>query len=530
MQYEKSLVWFRRDLRDFDHAALYHALKTSSHVFCIFVFDTEILDLLENKQDRRVEFIWESVRELKAALQKSGGDLIVLHGKARELIPQYALQANISAVFVNRDYEPNAVARDAEVAAKLAQNEIDFHSFKDQVLFEKDEVLSLSNKPYSVFTPYKNAYLKKLDDFYLKPYPVDDCKQNLAKPITNLASSTKTPSPYRGKAGMGVDSSNVAANPHANAHPHPSPPHKMGRESIEGLPSLESMGFTRTNLAEMRLPTGMSGGAQLFADFEARMHQYKDARNFPAVKGVSYLSVHLRFGTVSIRHLARQARNHANAESQTMGAQTWLSELIWRDFYFQILHHHPQVAAGSAYKAEFENLPFPNDKTLFKAWCEGKTGYPLIDAAMRQINSTGFMHNRLRMVVASFLVKDLLIDWRWGERYFADHLIDFDLSANNGGWQWAASTGCDAQPWFRIFNPITQSEKFDAAGKFIRKYVPELVSCSDKEIHAPWQMSSLMQQSCNVIIGKDYPTPIVDHATQRALALDLYKNCQLKTQ
>ena len=473
MQHEKSLVWFRRDLRDFDHAALYHALKTSCQVFCIFVFDTEILDKLSNKQDRRVEFIWESVKELKAALQANGGDLIVMHGKARELIPLYALQANIHAVFANLDYEPSAVLRDAEVAAKLAQNNIEFHSFKDQVLFEKDEVLSLSNNPYSVFTPYKNAHLKKLDDFYLKPYPVDSYIHNYAK----------------------VAPSNLI--------------------------SLESMGFVRTNLADMRLPTGMSGGAQLFADFEERMHQYKDARNFPAVKGVSYLSVHLRFGTVSVRHLARQARNHANA-----GSQTWLSELIWRDFYFQILHHHPQVASGKAYKAEFENLPFPNDEALFKAWCEGKTGYPLIDAAMRQINSTGFMHNRLRMVVASFLVKDLLIDWRWGERYFAEHLIDFDLSANNGGWQWAASTGCDAQPWFRIFNPITQSERFDAAGKFIRKYVPEIANCSDEEIHAPWQMSSIRQQSSGVIIGTNYPAPIVDHATQRALALNLYKNCR----
>ena len=477
MQHEKSLVWFRRDLRDFDHAALYHALKTSSQVFCIFVFDTEILGKLSNKQDRRVEFIWESVKELKAALQAKGGDLIVMYGKARELIPMYALQANIHAVFVNRDYEPNAVARDAEVAAKLALNNIEFHSFKDQVLFEKDEVLSLSNKPYSVFTPYKNAHLKKLDDFYLKPYPVDSYIHNYAK----------------------VAPSNLI--------------------------NLESMGFVRTNLADMRLPTGMSGGAQLFADFEERMHQYKDARNFPAVKGVSYLSVHLRFGTVSVRHLARQARNHANA-----GSQTWLSELIWRDFYFQILHHHPQVAAGKAYKAEFENLPFPNDIALFKAWCEGKTGYPLIDAAMRQINSTGFMHNRLRMVVASFLVKDLLIDWRWGERYFAEHLIDFDLSANNGGWQWAASTGCDAQPWFRIFNPITQSEKFDPAGKFIRKYLPEIANCSDEEIHKPWQMSSIRQQSNGVIIGTNYPMPVIDHASQRALALNLYKSCQLNTQ
>jgi deoxyribodipyrimidine photo-lyase len=395
----------------------------------------------------------------------------VLHGKARELIPEIALQLNIHAVFINRDYEPNAVKRDAEVAAKLAQNNIKFHSFKDQVLFEKDEVLTLNNKPYSVFTPYKNAHLKKLNDEHLKPYVVDDFIHNLAK---------------------------VAPSE---------------------LISLESMGFARTNLNAMRLPTGMSGGKQLFDDFAERMKLYAETRNFPAVKGVSYLSVHLRFGTVSVRYLARIAMQAANA-----GSQVWLNELIWRDFYFQILHHNPQIAAGSAYKAEFENLPFPNDKALFQAWCEGKTGYPLIDAAMRQINNTGFMHNRLRMVAASFLVKDLLIDWRWGERYFAENLIDFDLSANNGGWQWAASTGCDAQPWFRIFNPITQSEKFDAAGKFIRKYVPELASCSNQEIHAPWQIPQLRQKSIGIMIGKDYPTPIIDHPTQRALALKLYGN------
>ncbi|MEQ1599351.1 MAG: deoxyribodipyrimidine photo-lyase [Methylotenera sp.] len=476
----KALVWFRRDLRDFDHAALYHALKNANQVYCVFIFDTEILDKLENKQDRRVEFIWESVRELKAALQKNDGDLIVQHGIASELIPNIALQANIHEVYSNIDYEPSAIARDKKVADALAKHGITFHQFKDQVIFEKDEVLSLSGKPYSVFTPYKNAHLKKLDDFYLKPYPVDNYIHNLAKLETKVAPAD--------------------------------------------LMSLESMGFARTNLSEMQLPTGMHGGAQLLADFENRMHQYKDARDFPAVKGVSYLSVHLRFGTVSIRHLARQARNRMD-----IGSQTWLNELIWRDFYFQIMHHHPQIAAGKAYKAEFENLQFPNNQALFKAWCEGKTGYPLIDAAMRQINQTGFMHNRLRMVTASFLVKDLLIDWRWGERYFAENLIDFDLSANNGGWQWAASTGCDAQPWFRIFNPITQSERFDASGKFIRKYVTELSQCSDKEIHAPWQIPPLRQQSIGVVIGKDYHMPIVDHAAQRVLALDLYKNKQLNS-
>ncbi|MES2580729.1 MAG: deoxyribodipyrimidine photo-lyase [Pseudomonadota bacterium] len=470
--YTKSLVWFRRDLRDYDHAALYHALKSSPQVYCAFIFDTDILEQLQDKADRRIEFIWESIQALKTALQLKGGDLIVLHGSAQEEIPKLAHTLQVEAVFSNHDYEPSAIERDESVAHALQQNNIDFHHFKDQVIFEKNEILNMAGKPYGVFTPYKNMWLKTVNDFYVKPYPVDSYIQNLAK---------TTPTP---------------------------------------LPSLESTGFKRTNLSYMRLPTGMQGGLVLLEDFKQRMSRYKEARNFPAIKGVSYLSVHLRFGTVSIRHLAREAMQTAS-----IGSQSWLNELIWRDFYFQILHHNPAIAAGKAFKAEYETLQFSNNKALFKAWCEGKTGYPLVDAAMRQLNTTGFMHNRLRMVSASFLVKDLLIDWRWGERYFADKLIDFDLSANNGGWQWAASTGCDAQPWFRIFNPITQSEKFDSAGKFIRKYVTELSQCNDKEIHAPWLMPPLRQQLIDVIIGKNYPSPVVDHASQRALALSLYKSC-----
>ena len=472
--YTQSLVWFRRDLRDYDHAALYYALKASKAVYCAFVFDTEILDLLTDKHDRRVEFIWESVSELKLALLAKGGDLIVLHGKARDEIPKLAKQLNVEAVFTNHDYEPSTIARDNAVAASLESQAIRFHHFKDQVIFEKDEVLSMSNKPYTVFTPYKNMWLKTVNDFYLKPYSVDLYTDNLAATPADISSD---------------------------------------------LISLEAMGFARTNLAQMRLPTGMSGGKQLFDDFLERITSYKEKRDFPGTKGVSYLSVHLRFGTVSIRHLARTAMQIGGT-----GAQGWLNELIWRDFYFQILHHQPYVAEGKAFKTEFELLQFPNNREYFEAWCEGKTGYPLVDAAMRQLNNTGFMHNRLRMVAASFLVKDLLIDWRWGERYFAEKLIDFDLSANNGGWQWAASTGCDAQPWFRIFNPITQSERFDPQGKFIRKYIPELSACSDKEIHAPWLISMQRQTALNLHIGQDYPAPIVDHATQREQALALYKN------
>ncbi len=466
----KSLVWFRRDLRDYDHAALYHALKNSAQVICAFVFDTDILTQLTNKQDRRVEFIWESVQELKTALQQQGSDLLVLHGKAVEEIPKLAARLAVDAVYGNHDYEPEAMVRDQAVAQSLTKAGISFHSFKDQVLFEKDEILTKSGTSFSVFTPYKNACLKTINDFYLKAYPVDRYRHHLA-----------------------------------NVTPQP-------------MPSLESLGFERTNLKQLKLPTGMSGGSALFEDFHNRMSRYRDARDFPAVKGPSYLSVHLRFGTVSIRHLARTAWQQGGS-----GAETWLNELLWRDFYFQILHHHPQVAHGKSFKPEFDAIPFPNDKRLFEAWCTGKTGYPLVDAAMRQLNQTGYMHNRLRMVAASFLVKDLLIDWRWGERYFVEHLIDFDLAANNGGWQWAASTGCDAQPWFRIFNPVTQSEKFDADGKFIRKYVPELQGCTSKEIHAPWLMPPLRQQELGLVIGKDYPTPVVDHAMRREQALALYK-------
>jgi deoxyribodipyrimidine photo-lyase len=277
------------------------------------------------------------------------------------------------------------------------------------------------------------------------------------------------------------------------------------------LPTLKDMGFEATNLHDIKIHTGMSGGKLLVEDFKERIALYKKTRDFPAIKGVSYLSVHLRFGTISIRQLFRLAQ-----ESFNEGAETWLNELIWREFYFQILFHRPDVAIGKAFKKEYESIAFENNPDYFKAWTEGKTGYPIVDAAIRQLNQTGFMHNRLRMIAASFLVKDLLVDWRWGEAYFAEKLIDFDLSANNGGWQWAASTGCDAQPWFRIFNPITQSTRFDPQGKFIKKYIPELTTCSDDEIHAPWLSQKADQFH--------YPNPIVDHASQRIKALALYKS------
>jgi deoxyribodipyrimidine photo-lyase len=463
-----ALVWFRRDLRIDDHAALHHAMTRHGRVYCVFVFDTAILDALPTRTDRRVEFIWLCITELDAALRELGGGLVVRHGDARTEVPALAAQLQVDTVYANHDYEPAAIARDRAVATGLAVRGAAFQTFKDQVVFEREEVMTLGGTPYSVFTPYKNAWLKKLDAFYLKPYPVRTHARALAPP----------------------------------------PP--------STIPSLQQMGFKASNLTTLGIPAGMSGAAKLLKDFRGRMDEYQERRDFPAVKGPSYLSVHLRFGTVSIRALAAEA--HARA---SRGAQVWLSELIWRDFYFMILSHHPHVV-GHSFKREFEDLPFDNDKAKFAAWCEGRTGFPLVDAAMRQLNATGYMHNRLRMIAASFLVKDLHIDWRWGEQYFADQLNDFDLSANNGGWQWAASTGCDAQPYFRIFNPVTQSERFDAEGKFIRKYVPELAGVKGKFIHAPWLLGAIEQQAAGCIIGKDYPAPLVEHDWARKLTLERY--------
>jgi len=468
-EYARALVWFRRDLRDFDHAALYQALKQARQVVCAFIFDREILDALADPADRRVEFIHASVSELQQALQRRGGGLVVRHGIARDEIVRLAAEIQADAVFFNHEDDPAALARDAAVEAALKRCSIAVHHAKDCVIFEREEVLTAAGTPFSVFTPYKNAWLRALAPFYLQAYPVDAYADRLA-----------------------------------------------AQSSV--IPGLQDMGFVASNLRELKLPSGMSGGARLFGDFLQRIDRYQETRDFPAVKGPSYLSVHLRFGTVSIRQLAAAAWQQGGR-----GAQTWLSELIWRDFYHQILWHRPDVAAGHAFKKQYDTLPWPNPPGHFAAWCEARTGYPLVDAAMRQLNQTGYMHNRLRMVAASFLTKDLLVDWRLGERYFADKLIDFDLAANSGGWQWAASVGCDAQPWFRIFNPVTQSERFDAQGAFIRRYLPELARVPDRYLHAPWTLPAAEQQRTGCVIGRDYRMPIVDHAVQRALALALFK-------
>jgi len=467
----KSLVWFRRDLRAFDHAALHHALRATQAVYCVFVFDTAILAGLP-RDDRRVRFIHASLVELDAELRRLGGGLIVKHGVARDIIPALAAELDVDAVYANTDYEPGAIERDALVAEALAAGGRRLLGFKDQVVFEKSEVLTQMGKVYGVFTPYNNAWLKR------------------------LAAMPDAVAPW-------------TVEPHAAAFaPLPASP----------MPSLAELGF---DVGPLPAPAGMAGATELFEAFLPRLADYGTARDFPAQAGTSQLSIHLRFGTTSVRHLVRTLQQMMAMGAGGAGAPVWLSELVWRDFYAMILSHHPHLPERS-FKPAFDAVEWEAGQeadALFAAWCEGRTGYPLVDAAMAQLNQTGFMHNRLRMVTASFLVKDLGIDWRWGERYFARQLNDYDMASNVGGWQWAASTGCDAQPWFRIFNPVRQSEKFDARGEFIRRYLPQLGKLDARDVHAPWLVPSDELAACGVVLGRDYPARVVKHDEAREKTL-----------
>jgi deoxyribodipyrimidine photo-lyase len=478
--FDTGLVWFRRDLRIDDNAALHLALTSCRRVYCAFVLDTDILDSLP-RADRRVEFIRESLTELDQSLRVASGNphtgLLVRHGPGVQTIVALARELGVQSVFAAHDYEPYAIARDRKVLGDLAHAGIALHTIKDHVVFEARELLTRTGTPYTVFTPYKKAWLAQVDEHRLRSH---DCLAH-------------------------IDA--LAGRPEA-----------MRR----AVPTLAEIGFEQTNLSQLRIPTGSAGGHSLFAEFFERMDQYHATRDYPAIKGPSYLGVHLRFGTVSIRRLAATALQASIAGSA--GAAVWLAELVWREFYFQILSNFPHVAESS-FKPAFDKIRWHHgahaDK-LFKAWCDGQTGYPIVDAAMAQINQTGYMHNRLRMVAGSFLVKDLGIDWRRGERYFAEKLNDFDLSANNGGWQWVASSGCDAQPWFRIFNPIRQSENFDPQGKFILRYLPQLAKLPAASLHAPWLSGALELAAADVRLGDNYPKPIIAHDAARAQTLHRY--------
>ena len=481
----RALVWFRRDLRLADHPALAHALREAQWVWCVFVLDKAILDALP-RDDRRVAFIRASLADLDAQIAAlSGGRayLVVRHADAADEIPRLAAQLDVQAIYFHRDDDPVARARDAQVYERLRVDGRAMCGFKDHVVFERQEILTGAGTPYGVFTPYKNAWLKAL---HARPELLGDCGSD----VDGQALATAPASPWRQGA---------------------------------AVPALAEFGFDDAAASRLQddagLRPGSAGGEQILDEFLDRLDDYAATRDFPARPGPSHLGVHLRFGTLSLRRLVALATQRIEGGSQ--GAQTWLSELIWRDFYHQVLFHHPHVV-GHAYRADCDAIQWEQGEQAdarFAAWCEGRTGYPLVDAGMRQLNATGYMHNRLRMITASFLTKDLGVSWQRGEAYFALHLNDFELASNNGGWQWAASTGCDAQPWFRIFNPVTQSERFDPQGAFIRRWVPELASLSGRAIHAPWKAKPAELAAAQVALGRDYPQPVIDHDVARAKTL-----------
>lgn len=429
MKSRVAVFWFRRDLRLEDNAGLYYALKAGGPVLPLFIFDTEILEQLENKADRRVEFIQAALVHLQRQLTAVGTSLEVRHGRVKDVMMQLLAEFELSGIWTNTDYEPYATERDGQVKRLLAERGIAFHSYKDQVIFEKDEITKPDGSPYTVYTPYSRRWLEKLNDFYLSSYPVTKYFRHfLPRPARDVV-------------------------------------------------SLGALGFVRTGGP---FPRGDIGSSML--------RQYKERRDFPALPGTSRVGVHLRHGTLSIRVLARQAK---------AASDVYLHELIWREFFQMILWHFPDMGKGRAFKPVFDRIRWRNNEHEFGQWCLGQTGYPLVDAGMRELNTTGFMHNRVRMVTASFLAKHLLIDWRWGEAYFAEKLLDFELAANNGNWQWAAGCGCDAVPYFRVFNPELQAKRFDPEWKYIRRWVPE--------------------------VGTDaYPAPIVEHEMARKRALETY--------
>lgn len=459
----RSLLWFRRDLRLHDQRAFYEATLASAEVLPVFVIDETIVADLP-KDDRRIHFLQECLDELDEGLRAHGSRLLVVSGDPVVLIPELAKRYQVTSVYTNHDYEPSAKARDAKVAKALAAEKIELRTFKDQVVFERREILNGSKEPYKVFTPYSNNWVKA----------VEVNKKTLLK---SFDPDFKKLMPITGITGKSAKFSDLGF--------------KGGESEYKG---------------------GEKAARKRLKDFADHIAQYGNTRDFPAVDGTSSLSVYFRFGLVSIREAVRFCYEHFSA-----GTKIWLKELIWREFYMMILDQYPHVV-NESFRAEYAKLKWPGKKEHFEAWREGRTGYPLVDAAMRQLNTTGWMHNRLRMVTAMFLTKDLLIDWRLGERYFALKLMDYELASNNGGWQWSSSTGCDSQPYFRIMNPISQSEKFDGDGDFIRRFVPELKKLSAKQIHWPHDEDGLFSTGLN-----GYPEPIVDHKTQRQKALALFK-------
>lgn len=423
-----SIFWFRRDLRLKDNHGLYQAVESGKKVLPIFIFDEDILDLLENKSDKRVDFIVQALQTLNSFLKSKNKGIKIFKGKPLEIYKKLTENYVIETVYSNEDYEPYAIKRDQEIADFLASKNIAFHSFKDQVIFHKDEIVKADKKPYTVYTPYSKLWLNEFQKVDLQGFKSEKKLDHLLDiPFEELR--------------------------------------------------IEDIGFQKTDLS-FEVPE---------ADLNI-IKTYEETRNFPAEKGTTQLGVHLRFGTISVRKLAKIAKENN---------LTFLKELIWREFFMQILYHFPKVVNHS-FKSKYDAIPWENNPEFLEKWKAGTTGFPIVDAGMRELNTTGFMHNRVRMITASFLIKHLLTDWRIGEAYFAEKLMDYDLSANNGNWQWCASSGCDAAPYFRIFNPDEQQKKFDPDFKYIKKWIPEFGT-------------------------KYYPKPIVEHKKAREKVLKVYK-------
>ncbi|MEM9053256.1 MAG: deoxyribodipyrimidine photo-lyase [Bacteroidota bacterium] len=423
-----SFFWFRRDFRLEDNASLFHALKNEKNVIPIFIFDKSILDKLEDEEDARVQFIHQEINRLKSELKDFGSDILVKYGKPLDVWKDLISEYSVKSVYANHDYEPYARERDEEIRQLLKKGSTEFHQFKDHVFYEKSEIVKDDGSPYVVFTPYSKRWMAKFREEEIPPFDTS----------------------------LYFDSFHQFAT--------------------EEFPTLRDMGFKEFEFEYPSREVDIS-----------IVDKYDEKRDIPSIRGTSKLSLHLRFGTVSIRNLISIADKHN---------EIWLKELIWRDFYQMIIWHFPHSAKDS-FKPAYDAVPWRNDEKEFKAWCEGKTGYPIVDAGMRELNTTGFMHNRVRMITASFLTKHLLIDWRWGEAYFARKLLDFELASNVGGWQWASGSGCDAAPYFRVFNPELQSKKFDPQFRYIKHWVPEFQELTYK--------------------------PIVDHKMARNRAIDTYK-------
>lgn len=432
-----NIMWFRRDLRLDDNAALYHALKSDNPVIPIFIFDKKILDDLHNKKDRRVEFIYRQIEAMQKELVKNKSSMEVYYDTPEKAFEKLLQKHTIEKVFTNIDYEPYATERDAAIGKMLEQYKATLHSYKDQVILDREEVLKDDGKPYTMYAPYNRRWKAVLTDFHLKAYPTKKYFKNFFQ------------------------------------------------QAAPKMPTLESMGFEV--VGDPFPPEEID---------EQIIQNYANTRDLPGDEdGTTRLSVHLRFGTISIRQLMALAKKES---------PRFMDELIWREFYSMVLWHFPQVGKGKAFKPEYDTIQWQDDEKAFKAWCEGKTGYPLVDAGMRQLNTIGYMHNRARLATSGFLIKHLLLDWRLGEAYFAEKLLDYDLSSNNGNWQWSASSGCDASPFFRIFNPASQAKKFDPKGEYIKRWVPELNSL-------------------------DYPKPIVNHEEARQRTLEAYRKALKRT-